>query len=87
VAGIDTIEEYSVNKSKILREIDILKEKEVTQEVSYLTIEQVQHKFSTIMELLQSDEDNDVKRTAFGEIVEKVTFSRPDDTVKIYFYL
>lgn len=87
VAGIDTIEEYSVNKTKILREIDILREKEVTQEVSYLTIEQVQHKFSTIMELLQSDEDNDVKRTAFGEIVEKVTFSRPDDTVKIYFYL
>lgn len=87
VEGIDTIDEYRQHKDKLTKEIEKIRANQEKREVSYLPKEQVRQKFSSVLELLQSDQDNDIKRSAFGEIVEKVIYSRTDDAVKIFFYL
>ncbi|MBR6528640.1 MAG: recombinase family protein, partial [Firmicutes bacterium] len=87
VAGIDTLEEYGENKARLTREIEALRGKEVHNDIIYPPIEEVRLKFESITQLLKSDEDVDVKHRAISEIVEYITFSRPDDSVSIYFYL
>ena len=87
VAGIDTLEEYGENKARLTREIEALRGKEVHNDIIYPPIEEVRSKFESITQLLKSDEDVDVKHRAISEIVEYITFSRPDDSVSIYFYL
>ena len=87
VAGIDTLEEYGENKARLTREIESLRAKEVHNDIIYPSIQEVRPKFESITHLLKSDEDVEVKHRAIAEIVEKITFSRPDDSVSIYFYL
>ena len=89
VEGIDTVEEYAENKKRIISEIEILKskEKEQAEAITYKTKEEVCRQFKSAQELIASDADNDTKRAAFGSIVEKVVYSKPDDSVSIFFYL
>lgn len=87
VEGIDSIEEYAVNKERISKEISQLKQKESERIVEYPPKTDVVNKFKTIIDLIKSDADNDAKRAAFGEIVEKVIYSKPEESVKIFFYL
>ena len=87
VAGIDTLEEYGENKARLTREIEALRDKEVHNDIIYPSTTEVRSKFESITQLLKSDEDVDVKHRAISEIVEYITFSRPDDSVSIYFYL
>jgi len=87
VAGIDTLEEYGENKTRLTGEIEALRAKEIHTDTIYPSTTEVRSKFESITQLLKSDEDVDVKHRAIAEIVEKITFSRPDDSVSIYFYL
>lgn len=87
VAGIDTLEEYGENKVRITKEIDKLKSNIVPKTTNYPSIAEVQSKFNSISHLLRSDEPNDVKQYAISQIVEKIVFSRSDNSVDIYFYL
>lgn len=87
VEGIDTLDEYKANKERISRELAIFEEKQAQKKVDYLPIPVVQKKFSDIISLIKSNADPDTKRAALGEIVEKIVYSRPDNSINIFFYL
>lgn len=87
VAGIDTLEEYGENKARLTKEIDALRYKEVKTDIIYPSVREVRAKFEAITQLLKSDEDVEVKHAAIASIVEKIVFSRPDDSIDVYFYL
>lgn len=89
VEGIDTVEEYAENKKRISAEIEMLKskEKEQAKAITYRSKEEVRKQFKSVQDLIGSDADDDMKRAAFGSIVEKVVYSKPDDSVSIFFYL
>ena len=89
VEGIDTMEEYAANKNRILAEMDIYQKKQDEQKSSIIcpNTDDVRRQFKSVTDLIRSDADDDAKRTAFGSIVEKVVYSKPDDSVSIFFYL
>lgn len=89
VEGIDTMEEYAENKRRITTELEGMKEKEREQasSVIYKTKEEVRSQFKSVQDLIRSDANDDTKRAAFGSIVERVVYSKLDDSVSIFFYL
>ena len=54
--------------------------------MEYKPKEEVEAKFKSIIELLKSDASNDVKRDALAGIVEKITYSRVNDSVEIFLF-
>lgn len=89
VEGIDTMEEYAANKDRILTEIDIYQKKQDEQKASVVcaNADDVRRQFKSVTDLIRSDADDNAKRTTFGSIVEKVVYSKPNDSVSIFFYL
>lgn len=89
VEGIDTMEEYAANKNRILAEMNIYQKKQDEQKSSIIcpNADDVRRQFKSVTDLIRSDADDNAKRTAFGSIVEKVVYSKPDDSVSIFFYL
>ena len=87
--GIDTLEEYSYNKMKIIAEIEDLKAKDAEQKrsVEYAPIDEVQQKFDSVAQLLHSDEPLQVKNQSVSSIVEKAVFSKSPESLKVFFYL
>lgn len=85
--GIDTLDEYSANKKRIVAEIDDLRKKDQEQQESIVCapVEQVQAKISGVAALLKGDYTIDEKYAAIAGIVEKITFSRPQESIDIFF--
>ena len=88
-AGIDTLEEYGANKKKIEKEIAALEEKDRAQrEVIKLPAqEEVEERFSSVIEVLKGDFDNETKQNALKSIVDRIVFDRANSTVSVFFYL
>ena len=63
------------------------KEREQASSVIYKTKEEVRSQFKSVQDLIRSDANDDTKRAAFGSIVERVVYSKLDDSVSIFFYL
>lgn len=89
VAGIDTMEEYGENKKRILCEQDkiLAKKKEAEDRRVLPPAAEVQKRFNGIVSLLKSDSGKDEKAAAVSAIVDFITFSRPEDSIKIFFRL
>lgn len=87
--GIDTLDEYSANKKRIVAEIDDLRKRDQEQQsrVTYAPVEEVQEKISSVTALLKGDYPMERKHGAIAEIVEIITFSRPKDSIEIFFRL
>lgn len=88
IEGFDTIEEYGENKKRISAEISALKNKcaELRQE-SKPDVTQIQKRIRNTTELLKNPEIAlETKYNAIRDIVEKITFKRPEEEVKIYLY-
>lgn len=86
LAGIDTIEEYEVNKVKIQAEIEE-KEAELAKiPVPNIDRKTAKTKIQSVRSLLVGDFPIAKKNAALREIVEKITFSRPEETVEIFLY-
>ncbi len=88
IEGLDTIDEYKENKRRITEQIKSLNEQlhscRVTAEPD---VPQIQKKIDSIIELLQDpDTEHEKKYNAVRDIVEKITFKRPEETVSIYLY-
>lgn len=91
--GIDTLEEYKQNKSKILAEISAL-EKQLSdmpenkmpsfQELLPLLKVQAQHILNTIT---SPESDEEEKNAALRTIVDKIVFDRSKSSVQIYYAL
>ncbi len=86
LAEVDTLEEYESNKAKIQAEIEE-KEAELAK-IPVATVDQkaVKRKIMDARVVLMSDTTIANKNAALRETVEKITFSRPEETVKIFLY-
>jgi hypothetical protein len=88
-AGIDTIEEYKINKSAIMRRINALEQearpKQDSQEIRHGTITR------KIGEVLQSLRDQsvpeDVKNELLKSFISKIVYDRKNNTFQIYYYI
>lgn len=89
IAGIDNLEEYGENKRKILAEQEkiLIKKKEAEDARELPPAAEVQKRFDGIVSLLKSDASKDEKARAVSAIVDFITFSRAEDSIKIYFRL
>lgn len=87
IEGLDTIEEYAANKTKIEAELNAVKAKIAAQTTEHRSVDDVTKQFSRISALIRSNAPNELKHTTLGEIVEKIVYSKPENSVKIFFYL
>ncbi|MBE6949694.1 MAG: recombinase family protein [Ruminococcaceae bacterium] len=87
--GIDTLEEYSANKKRIVAEIEEIKLKETEQQVAVdlAPVEEVRQTFDGVVALLKSDCSKEEKHRAIAGIVEKIIYKKADDSIDIFFYL
>ncbi len=87
--GIDTIDEYKVNKTKIAKEIDAAKKAldQAQPKEDLPSVEEVQDKIDNLAKLLKSDIDNATKNLAIAQIVDKSTFDKVNNKLDIFFYL
>ena len=88
-AGIDSLEEYGAYKKKIEKEITALEEKDRAQReaVKLPTQEEVEKRFSSVVEVLKGDFDNETKQNALKSIVDRIVYNRAIATVSVFFYL
>lgn len=89
VEGIDTIDEYSVNKKKITAEIEEFKalENKVSDDIQYMSKEEVIVRLVDIISIVTGNFTKKEKHDAILGIVESIEFSKETDTVKLFFYL
>lgn len=89
VEGIDTIEEYSANKNKIMAEIDEINalQREAENKKEYLSKEEVESRLFDIISLLKSDTGKDEKYEAISSSVENIEFSRVTSSIRVFFRL
>lgn len=87
LAGIDTLEEYESNKAKIQAKIE---EKEAVLAkipVPPVNRDAGKEKFMNARAVLTGDVSVMRKNAALREVVEKIIFRRPEETVEIFLYL
>lgn len=93
LAGVDTLEEYKLNKIKIEEERKDILEKMKSLEVSSSGNEEqdkkvMLEKIGNVYEMLQSaNYSNQQKNEMLRSIVEKIVYTRATDTLEVYYYL
>lgn len=89
--GIDSLDEYSENKASISSEIErkTILLREIREDCKESTDpERTGEKALAIADIINSkDISAEVKNKALKSIVEKIVYSKPEDTVTIYFLL
>lgn len=86
--GLDTKEEYQHTKEKIAADLAALeKQKSLLSEESLADAAERKRRINSIVEFLKSPEiEHEKKYNAIRGIIEKITFKRPEEEVKVYFY-
>lgn len=91
--GIDTLEEYKENKSILLAERTDLQSRIDKLNIPRDNIENsnkkiMLNKINSVYEMVQNpDVEMSIRNESMKSIVEKIVFSRPDETIDIFFYL
>ena len=88
--GVDTLDEYSANKKRIVAEIDDLRRKDQEQQsqIELPPAEAVQERICSVAALLKNpDASLQAKHDAIAQIVEKITYSKPLDSIEVFFRL
>lgn len=84
--GIDTLEEYSYNKAKIMKTISEL---EAAQKKSKPKPNQEEYR-ERIIKVLKTVRDpkqpENAKNSALRSIIQKIVFHKPDNSFEVYFY-
>lgn len=89
-AGIDTLEEYKENKSKIQKEIEVIQSKMSDQLAiteSFDTVKELKKTISTGLSVLQSDAPEELKNDILHSFVEKIIFDRKKSSIDIVYYV
>ena len=86
LAGIDTMEEYESNKAKIQAETDEKEAEMAKIPVPIINQKVIKEKIMDARAILTSDAADTVKNAALRKIVEKITFDRPGEIVKVFLY-
>ncbi len=86
--GLDTKEEYRANKSKLTADIESLRaEKASLRKEAPADVPKMQKMIANTIQLLRDPEiEHEKKYNAIRDIVEKITFKRPEEEVNIYLY-
>lgn len=84
--GIDSLEEYKENKSKILAVIKKL-EAERPQAKESFDKKSYAKKVSSVLDILRSDVSEKAKNEALRTIVDHIIFNRTESTIDIVFYV
>jgi hypothetical protein len=84
--GIDTLEEYKENKSKILAVIRKL-EAEQPQSQESFDKKSYAKKVSSVLDILRSDVSEKAKNEALRTIVDHIIFNRTESSIDIVFYV
>lgn len=91
VAGVDTLEEYQINKGKILgtiAELKIQQEKEVPKLNKEDMQKEIKEKMKNAIQLLESPiASEEEKNAALRAFVSRIIFSRPTSSVSIYYFI
>lgn len=87
--GIDSIDEYKINKSKISEQIKQL-EKEISKPPTDKT--QVQNKFKkrlkdSVSKLKSSNLSENEKNEILRSFISKIVFNRENNTIQVYYYV
>lgn len=88
IEGLDTIDEYKDNKKRISGQISELKSqlKSCNQNAAP-DVPEMQKQIESIVQLLKDpDVEHEKKYNAIRDIVEKITFKRPEEEITIYLY-
>lgn len=84
--GVDTLEEYKTNKSKILATIRKL-EAERPQAQESFDKKSYAKKVSSVLAILKSDASEKTKNEALRTIIDHIIFNRTETTIDIVFYV
>ena len=89
ISGIDTIEEYKINKEKINKEIEALetKAKEQNQTEKTPSTAQFAEKVRDVIDILKNDTVSPrFKNEALRTIISHITYQKPEGTLNLFFY-
>ena len=84
--GIDTLEEYKANKTKIQQTIKKL-QAECPQPKEKLDKKAYAKKVSSVLDILKSDVSEKAKNEALRTIIDHIILHRPDTSIDIVFYV
>lgn len=84
--GIDTLEEYKANKTKIQQTIKKL-QAECPQPKEKLNKKAYAKKVSSVLDVLKSDVSEKAKNEALRTIIDHIVLHRPDTSIDIVFYV
>lgn len=84
--GIDTLEEYKLNKAKIATNIAEI-EKELAEQAKKPTKTDFAKKTSNVLNIIQDSAISEAdKNTVLRTIISKVVFYKPENHIRIFFY-
>lgn len=88
-SGIDTLEEYKENKTKILEKISALQQElEAEKPQEKFDVKKYAKKVMSVIKLIESpDVTPQAKNEALRTIISKIVFNKANSTLDIYFYL
>lgn len=84
--GIDTLEEYKVNKTKIQQTIKKL-QAECPQPKETFNKKAYAKKVSSVLDIIKSDTSEKAKNEALRTIIDHIILHRPDTSIDIVFYV
>lgn len=85
--GIDTLEEYKVNKTKILNAIQQIKNDMSASKKEELNIEEFNNRIVDVLEIITNDNQSaETKNKALRLIIEKIIYNKANKNIDIIFY-
>lgn len=89
ISGIDTIEEYKVNKKKINKEIEVLKQKKEQSELKNTLPASTKYaeKVRSVLEIIKNDSISEsVKNETLRTIISHITYQKQSGDLELFFY-
>ena len=84
--GIDTLEEYKLNKTRITASITKI-EKDLAKQTKAPSKESFAKKIGGVIEVIENPTVSEAeKNTALRTIISKIEFCKPGNTVRLFFY-
>lgn len=85
LSGFDSLDEYNTTKTRILTEIERVRS-EMPEPQPAPTQEDIKRKINNIVDIINSDISVAEKNTIISGSIEKIVFSRPKESISIFFY-
>lgn len=85
LSGFDSLDEYNITKTRILAEIERV-HSEMPEPKPAPTQEDIKKKITNIVDIINSDISIAEKNTIISGSIEKIVFSRPEESIGIFFY-